>query len=79
MSQKTQGLETVSNNILYIHPLYMSFTVFFKRLHSLYLLPLQQHPLNHVFYTQISILETFLFLNFCTYIFVILSNVLYIF
>jgi hypothetical protein len=37
----------------------MSFTVSSKRFHPLYLLPLQQHPLNHVIYTQISILEMF--------------------
>jgi hypothetical protein len=30
----------------------------------LYLIHLQQHPLNHVLYTQISILKTFLFLFF---------------
>jgi hypothetical protein len=72
--QKTQGVyfdegtslarfsksKVVSSNILYIHPLYPSFTVSSKRFHPLYLLPLQQRPLNHVPYTQIPILETFL-------------------
>jgi hypothetical protein len=70
--------KTVSSNVLYIHPPYPSFTVSSKRLHPLYLLSLQQRPLNHVLYTQIPILA-FLFLFFCTYIFVILLNVLYIF
>jgi hypothetical protein len=72
-------IKVVSSNVLYIHPLYLSFTVSSKRLHPLYLIPLQQRPLNHILYTQIPILETFLFLFFWTYIFVILSNVLYIF
>jgi hypothetical protein len=40
----------VSSNVLYIHPLYPSFTVFSKRFHLLYLLSLQQCPLNHVLY-----------------------------
>jgi hypothetical protein len=71
--------KAVSSNVLYIHPLYMSFTVFSKRFHHLYLISLQQGPLNHVLYTQIPILETFLILFFCTYVFVVLSNVLYIF
>jgi hypothetical protein len=39
---------------------------------------LQKYPLNHVIYTQIPILEFFIFI-FCTYVFVILLNVLYIF
>jgi hypothetical protein len=52
--------QTVSNNVLYIHPLYLSFTVSFKIFHPLYLLPLQQQSLNHVLYTQIPILEIFL-------------------
>jgi hypothetical protein len=51
--------QAVSSNVLYIHPLYPSFTVSSKRFHTLYLLPLQQRPLNHVLYTQISILETY--------------------
>jgi hypothetical protein len=71
--------KAVSSNVLYIHPLYPSFTVSSKRFHPLYLLPLQQRPLNHVLYTQISILETFFIFIFCTYVFVILLNVLYIF
>jgi hypothetical protein len=37
--------KTVSSSVLYIHPLYI--------------IPLQQHSLNHVLYTQIHILETF--------------------
>jgi hypothetical protein len=45
-----QEPQTVSNNVLYIHPLYPSFTVFSKRFHLLYLLSLQQRPLNHVLY-----------------------------
>jgi hypothetical protein len=56
--------KAVTSNVLYIHPLYLSFTVFSKRLHHLYLLYLQQRPLNHVIYTQISILETFFILFF---------------
>jgi hypothetical protein len=71
--------EAVFSNVLYIHPLYPSFTVSSKRFHPLYLLPLQQRPLNYVLYTQISILETFFIFIFCTYVFVMLSNVLYIF
>jgi hypothetical protein len=54
--------QTVSSNVLYIHPLYLSFTVFSKRFHPLYLISLQQHSLNHVLYTQIPILK--IFLNF---------------
>jgi hypothetical protein len=42
--------KTVSSNVLYIHPLYPSFTVYSKRFHLLYLLSLQQRPLNHVLY-----------------------------
>jgi hypothetical protein len=60
-------------------PLYPSFTVSSKRFYPLYLLPLPQRPLNHVLYTQISILETFFIFIFYIYVFVILSNVLYIF
>jgi hypothetical protein len=71
--------KAVSNNILYIHLLYLSFTVSSKRFHPLYLISLQQRPLNHVLYTQILILKTFFNFIFCTYIFIILSNVLYIF
>jgi hypothetical protein len=71
--------EAVSSNVLYIHPLYPYFTVSSKRFQPLYLIPLQQRPLNHVLYTQISILETFFIFVFYTYVFVILSNVLYIF
>jgi hypothetical protein len=52
----------VSSNVLYIHPLYPSFTVFFKRFHPLYILSLQQHTLNHVLYTQLPILETLFFI-----------------
>jgi hypothetical protein len=59
------------------YPLYPFFTVSSKRFHPLYLLTLQQCSLNHVLYTQIPILETFLIFNFYTYVFVILSNVLY--
>jgi hypothetical protein len=70
--------KVVSSNVLYIHPLYPSFTVSSKRFHPLYLLYLQQRPLNHVLYTQISILEIFFIFIFCTYVFVILLNVLYI-
>jgi hypothetical protein len=33
-----------------LSPLYLSFTVFSKRFHLLYLLSLQQHTLNHVLY-----------------------------
>jgi hypothetical protein len=73
------GNKTVSSNVLYIHHLYPSFTISSKRFHPLYLLPLQQRPLNHVLYTQISILEIFFIFIFCTYVFIILSNVLYIF
>jgi hypothetical protein len=70
---------TVSNNVLYIHPLYLSFTVSSKKIHPLYLISLQQRPLNHVLYTQIPILKTFFNFIFCIYVFIILSNVLYIF
>jgi hypothetical protein len=42
--------QTVSSNVLYIYPLYPSFTVFSKRFHLLYLLSLQQRSLNHVLY-----------------------------
>jgi hypothetical protein len=68
-----------TSNVLYIYPLYSSFKVSFKRFYPLYLIPLQQRPLNHVLYTQISILETFFIFIFYTYVFVILLNVLYIF
>jgi hypothetical protein len=44
------GSKTVSSNVLYIHPLYPYFTVFSKRFYLLYLLSLQQRPLNHVLY-----------------------------
>jgi hypothetical protein len=60
--------KAVSSNVLYTHPLYPSFTVSSKRFHPLYLLTLQQRPLNHVLYTQISILETFfifLYIRIC--------------
>jgi hypothetical protein len=60
-------------------PLYPSFIITSKRLNPLYLLSLKQRPLNHVLYTQISILESFFIFIFCTYIFVILSNILYMF
>jgi hypothetical protein len=50
-------------------PLYPSFTVSSKRFYPLYLLPLQQRPLNHVLYTQISILGTFfIFIFLHTYL-----------
>jgi multidrug efflux pump subunit AcrA (membrane-fusion protein) len=42
--------KTISSNVLYMHPLYPSFTVSSKRFHLLYLLSLQQRPLNHVLY-----------------------------
>jgi hypothetical protein len=71
--------KAVSSNVLYIHPLYPYFTVFSKRFYPLYLISLQQRPLNHVLYTQIYILETFFIFIFYTYVFVMLSNVLYIF
>jgi hypothetical protein len=71
--------KTVSSNVLYIHPLYLSFTVSSKRFHPLYLISLQQRSLNHVLYTQIPILKTFFNFIFCTYVFIILSNILYIF
>jgi hypothetical protein len=58
------GMLTVSSNVLYIHPLYSSFTVFSKIFYPLYLLSLQQRPLNHVLYTQIPILEIFFILFF---------------
>jgi hypothetical protein len=61
-------VKAISSNVLYIHPLYLSFTVSSKRSRPLYLLPLQQHPLNHVLYTQIHILETFFIFIFCAYI-----------
>jgi hypothetical protein len=54
--------------VLYIRPLYPSFIVLSKRLHHLYLLSLEQRSLNHVLYTQITILETFFifyFLHIC--------------
>jgi hypothetical protein len=54
------GSKAVSSNVLYIHPLYLSFAVSSKRFHPLYLISLQQRPLNHVLYTQIPILKTFL-------------------
>jgi hypothetical protein len=53
--------KAVSSNVLYIHPLYLSFIVFSKRFHPLYLFPLQQRPLNYVIYTQILILEIFFY------------------
>jgi hypothetical protein len=56
--------KAVSSNVLYIHPLYLSFTVFSKRFHLLYLISLQQRPLNHVLYTQIPILKTFFLILF---------------
>jgi hypothetical protein len=77
LSCRKERIQTVSSNVLYIHLLYPSFTVFSKRFYPLYLLPLQQRPLNHVPYMQIPILE--IFFIFYTYVFVILSNVLYIF
>jgi hypothetical protein len=40
----------VSSNVLYIYPLYPSFTVFSKRFHPLYLNPLKKRSLNHVLY-----------------------------
>jgi hypothetical protein len=46
------------------HPLYQSFTVFSKRFYPLYLLLIQQRPLNHVLYMQIFILKIFLFFIF---------------
>jgi hypothetical protein len=64
--------KTVSSNVLYIHPLYPSFIVSSKRFYPLYLLHLQQRPLNYVLYTQIPILETFFIFIFCTHVFVIL-------
>jgi hypothetical protein len=75
----TRSSKAVSNNVLYIHPLYLSFTVFSKKFHPLYLISLQQRPLNHVLYTQIPILKTFFNFIFYTYVFIILSNTLYIF
>jgi hypothetical protein len=64
---------TFSNNVLYIYPLYLSFTASSKILHPLYLISLQQRSLNHVLYTQIPILQIFLFfLFFYIRIFVIL-------
>jgi hypothetical protein len=57
--------KTVSSNVLYIHPLYLSYIVSSKRFHSLYLISLQQRPLNHVLYTQIPILKTFFNFIFC--------------
>jgi hypothetical protein len=51
--------KAISSNVLYIHHLYLSFTVSSKTFYPLYLLPLQQRPLNHVLYTQITILKTF--------------------
>jgi hypothetical protein len=76
---RAEAAETVSNNVLYIHPLYLSFTVSSKRFQHLYLISLQQRPLNHVLYTQILILKIFFNFIFYTYVFIILSNVLYIF
>jgi hypothetical protein len=60
---------TFSNNVLYIYPLYLSFTASSKILHPLYLISLQQRSLNHVLYTQIPILQIFLFFYFFTYVF----------
>jgi hypothetical protein len=77
--KRDQAMLAVSINVLYIHPLYLSFTVSSKRFHPLYLISLQQRPLNHVLYSQILILKTFFNFIFCTYIFIILSNILYIF
>jgi hypothetical protein len=62
------SLNRLDSIVFFIYPLYLYMC-----------LALQQHSLNHVLYTQITTLETFLFLNFCTYIFVKLSNILYIF
>jgi hypothetical protein len=42
---KYVGILTVSSNIIYIHPLYTSFTIYTKRFHPIYLLHFQQHPL----------------------------------
>jgi hypothetical protein len=60
--------KVVFSNVIYIHLLYLLFTVFSKRFDSLYLL-----TLHNVLYIQITILKTFLFLFFvhtylyCTY------------
>lgn len=58
------------------HPLNSSSIFNSKRLHSLYLLPLQRRPLNYVSYTQIPILDIF-FIFLYTYL--SYSNALYIF
>jgi hypothetical protein len=42
--------KTISINVLYIHPLYPFFTVFSKKFYLIYLLSIQQRPLNHVLY-----------------------------
>jgi hypothetical protein len=62
--------KAVSSNILYIHLLESPLKDFILYISFLY---------NNVLYTQISILETFFIFIFYTYVFVILSNVLYIF
>jgi hypothetical protein len=66
--ERPYGCKAVSSNVLYIHPLYPSFTVSSKRFHPLYLIPLQQRPLNLVLYTQINIFETFFIFIFYTYV-----------
>jgi hypothetical protein len=43
-SEMAKGSKS-KDNVLYIHPLYLSFTVSSKRFHPLYLISLQQRPL----------------------------------
>jgi hypothetical protein len=72
LSRSLPILKAISSNVLYIHPLYPSFTVISKRFHPLYLISLQQRLLNHVLYTQIPILEKF-FIYIYIYIYMYLS------
>jgi hypothetical protein len=45
-SPTSQSANTISSNVLYIHYLYSSFTVFYKIFALVYLIFLLQRPLN---------------------------------
>ena len=49
-SPTSQFANTISSNVLYIHYLYSSFTVFYKIFPLVYLISLLQRPLNFVLY-----------------------------
>jgi hypothetical protein len=57
--------KAVSSNVLYIHPLYPSFTVSSKRFHPLYLLSLQQRPLYSNIYIRDIFYFYFLYICIC--------------